>query len=509
MINLGIVIAISEYSGGASNLPACRRDGRAISKILETESRFDEVLFVDGDTRSSIVKPRVIDFFTKHKGKEIGDLVFYFTGHGDFHGDDFYYLLSDFDSKRRKQTSIENSELDDLVRNLSPKLFVKIVDACHSGVSYIKSADEFKDYLKGATGRFTKLYFMFSSQSEQFSYQDEHLSYFTRRLVEAIASHQASSIRYKDVIDFISDSFEGDAAQTPFFVIQADLTETFCEISVSLKNGIAEFLTSPTAGATLSQDHIQPESIVDLIKKDAQLYCTEQEVLDILQTLSGMFQNRQVSNDLEELYTFGIHEVNSHTVRNAVAIGRWFDQNKDDRRRYFVAVIRESREFSRKIQRNLFDVALGIRRSQVGDEDLKTITETREVVTGYKSTVDLPYSYLNLFATPKYPNINPGSCYVVPIVSMTHLRLFWASSLYDHVGWDNSRPIGPLEWATDEVLLRERDKIERLMDQIFLTFVAFVEAPIKANWSPPQEINLQVAPASDTEARSEDSPKLE
>ena len=69
MINLGIIIAVSEYSGVASNLPASRRDGQAISKILETESRFDEVLFIDGDTKSSVVKPQIIEFFTKHKGK--------------------------------------------------------------------------------------------------------------------------------------------------------------------------------------------------------------------------------------------------------------------------------------------------------------------------------------------------------------------------------------------------------------------------------------------------------
>jgi Caspase domain len=131
MTNLGIVVAVSDYSGEANPLPGCARDGEAIANVLRSELRFEDVLVITDDTKSGSVKARLIEFLAKHKGKEIGDLVFYFTGHGDFVGQEFYYLLTDYEQKRRKQTALENSEIDNLVRGLNPELFVKIVDACH------------------------------------------------------------------------------------------------------------------------------------------------------------------------------------------------------------------------------------------------------------------------------------------------------------------------------------------------------------------------------------------
>lgn len=337
MTNIGIVVAVSDYSGDATPLPACGRDGAAIATLLRSDPRFDEVLLISGDTKASVVKPKLIDFLNKFKGKEIGDVVFYFSGHGDFSGDDFYYLLSDFDQKRRKQTSLENSELDSLIRHLSPALFIKIIDACHSGVAYIKSGDDIREYLKSATGKFKNLYFMFSSQAEQSSYQDNNLSYFTKQLIEAIAAHQAPTIRYKEVIDFISDAFEENAVQTPFFVIQADFTEIFCEVSSALKNAIKEFLPQVIlADATIGNETKTP-SITKLIQEDARLYCTKKEALESVALIPKLLREFRISGELSSLFELETTEVSSRTPPNALAIARWFDQSKDDRR-YFVEV---------------------------------------------------------------------------------------------------------------------------------------------------------------------------
>src|ERR1700738_3156993 len=168
MTCLGVVIAVSEYGGDASGLPACRQDGAAIAHVLKSSGLFDEILHIDAETIGSNVKQRLADFAKVHKGKPVDEVFFYFTGHGEFVGDEFYYLLTDYQAKKRNQTSLENSELDGIVRALSPKLFVKIVDACQSVVTYIKTADDFRDYLKAADKKFEKLYFMFSSQTAQF-----------------------------------------------------------------------------------------------------------------------------------------------------------------------------------------------------------------------------------------------------------------------------------------------------------------------------------------------------
>ena len=161
-----------------AKLPACTRDGSAIARVLQTESRFDDVLVIDSETISTSVKHSLISFFKKHEQQEIGDIFFYFSGHGEFTGDEIYYLLSDYNSRRRKQTSLENSELDSLARALKPNVFVKMVDACQSRILYIKSPDEFDEYLrKGVHGGFKNIHFMYSSQGDQSSYQDKDLSF--------------------------------------------------------------------------------------------------------------------------------------------------------------------------------------------------------------------------------------------------------------------------------------------------------------------------------------------
>ena len=483
MINIGIVIAVSDYSGDAAPLPACGKDGEAIAALLKSDPRFDDVLLISGDTKSSVVKPKLIDFLGKFKGKEIGDVVFYFSGHGDFSGDDFYYLLSDFEQKRRKQTSLENSELDNLIRHLSPALFVKIVDACHSGVAYIKSTDDFREYLKGATGKFNKLYFMFSSQSEQFSYQDNNLSYFTKRLIEAIVAHQVPTIRYKEIIDFVSDAFEGDVTQTPFFITQADFTEIFCEVSSTLKKTIESFLPPPSLSASSVANKIKPSSVAELIKEDARLYCTKEEALEAVSLLPKLLREIRISGDLQSLFDLTTDEVSSTEPPNSVSIARWFEQSKDDRR-YFVVVKKETRPITRQVPRHPLSSAITGFMSRRGDDDYVTVTTNSEVVTGYKSTVELPFNYATVFAKPNFPNLNAASCYVAPIVSMTHLRIFWAFVLYENIAWDDRRMIGKIEWTTDEAHLKDTDKIKQIIESIGSNFLSFIEKPIKAKWVP-------------------------
>jgi hypothetical protein len=157
MINLGIVIAISEYTDDAKNLPACTRDGEAVLHVLRASDRFAEILHLEANTTASQVKSQLADFAKSHIGKEIGEIVFYFTGHGEFIGNEFYYLMTDYQSRKRNQTALQNSELDGIIRGLNPNIFVKIVDACHSGINYIKSADEFDEYLKSTDQQFRRL----------------------------------------------------------------------------------------------------------------------------------------------------------------------------------------------------------------------------------------------------------------------------------------------------------------------------------------------------------------
>src|SRR5262249_28074447 len=147
-------------------------------------------------------------------------------------------LLSDYSAARMQATTLTNAELDEMLRSLGADLAVKVIDACYSEQQYVKSTEEFEKAIKATGATYKRCYFMFSSEQTQPSWQDGNLSYFTLEFAKAIQQHPSATIRYKDIIDFVSDSFATNARQKPVFVAQANFTEEFCAVSDSLRKEI-------------------------------------------------------------------------------------------------------------------------------------------------------------------------------------------------------------------------------------------------------------------------------
>jgi hypothetical protein len=108
-MKLGVVIAVSRYAGsGLSDLPGCVQDANLIHTILAAQDEYKEILLLTSNTNSADVKQRLIDFVNKYKGDAISEFVFYYTGHGVFQNNEYYYLFSDYQKTRLRQTTLEN-----------------------------------------------------------------------------------------------------------------------------------------------------------------------------------------------------------------------------------------------------------------------------------------------------------------------------------------------------------------------------------------------------------------
>lgn len=479
-MNLGIVIAVSDYGSLGNNLPGCETDGKAISTILKTDSKFEDVLFISKTTSSGEVKPLLIDFINRHKDEEIDDVVFYFTGHGDFSGDEFYFLLSDYDRKRKKQTSLENSELDNLLRALKPNNAVKIVDACHAGTPYIKDPDSFDTYLKGTQGEFSKCYFMFSSQADQYSYQDSHLSYFTKSVVESIYNHPSDAIRYKDIIDHVSDSFSDNQSQTPFFIVQADFTESFCTVSDTLKSSISNFLSENTQ--KLEDHKHENQTIVELIQNDASKYCSEDEAISGLEKIIEMIKQAPLIGEVNDIYQTSYFEESDYSdIPSPAAIGKWIDTKEHE---YFAEAKKQNVQVPKRVPKNPLDISILTASRILGDIDddddrFKTVIKTESRITGFQSTVDLPLTFLKIVAEPKFPNVKAAVAYVVPIISKTSLQFFISFEFYEEQGWDERKSSGRIKWTTKSLQLKETESFGELANYIMNEYSEFLLLPLK------------------------------
>ncbi|MGU5659746.1 caspase family protein [Aeromonas veronii] len=464
---------------------SCTTDGEIFSSILKLDSKFDDVLVLTQTTSSGEVKSQLIEFINKHKAHEVDDLVFYFSGHGDFNENEFFFLLSDFDPKRRKQTTLENSELDNFLRALSPTNTIKIVDACHSGKVYIKDSDVFGRYLDNTKGQFKNCYFLFSSQTGQYSYQDHKLSFFTRSIIESIHNHSTNVIRYKDIIDFVSDQFSNNSEQTPFFIVQADFTEAFCTISRNLREYLQEMLHPSDSEGKNEEKEQRKLSLVELVARDAARYCNAEQAMNYLANFIANISNCQFTGELKDLYSINAkidREISS--VQSASSIGKWLleKEHKYFAKPIFRVVKREKRVL--KTPRSTF--LEGIRNKAniynpldvlTNDSAYELVEVDEKIVSGFEQQIEMPASQLSIYAEPKFPNISPAVAFIVPIISKTHLRIFYAFVFFDEKGWSDRLITQPIKWITLETELINLKNMT-LPNELIKKFSDFLIEPI-------------------------------
>jgi uncharacterized caspase-like protein len=180
-LKLAIVGGISDYTI-QPKLAACKNDAATLRSFLSDTKAYSDICFLEPATTGMSAKKSISDFIEKHRGNPVKELLFYFSGHGDRADDDFFYALSDYKTDRREVTGLRNTELDALIRNLSPELTVKIVDACYSGSTYIKAEDDLAPIVQKSAkeNKLNKLYFLHSSAADQTSIAGPQFSWFPK-----------------------------------------------------------------------------------------------------------------------------------------------------------------------------------------------------------------------------------------------------------------------------------------------------------------------------------------
>lgn len=487
MARLGVVIGVSENLPPLISLTACQNDGAAMAAVLKETGRFDDILTLIGstDTASINVKSRLTNFIEKYKNSAVEELVFYFSGHGDFAGDEFYHILSDYQPGARNRTSLANSELDGMMRGLAPALFVKIVDACHSGTSYIKNGEGLNDYLKAAGSGFKDVYFLYSSQTNEMSWTAGRLSAFTTSILTAIGRQNSGSIRYRDIMSAVSDDFEASGNQTPQFVTQADFTQTFCEASAAMQALVNSHLPKPIAAPAPAPAPVpsgKNTSLVARIKQTEENFCTREQAAAAVERLRESFAKAVLPDELAEIFKWQ-ETTSEELVGDAVAVGEWLSKHAD--RSFFAIPTYRTETYKRRVPKDPFSFRTLTWR--LTDEETKLVDTTRQVVSGYKKTTTMPsFEKIILRLEPKFKSVTPQECYVLPLVSTTDMRLFWAFRQFHRSDWDTVVPVsGNLQWDTAETPLKDEVSIESLARQITSDFTAVAEKALASRWAEP------------------------
>jgi hypothetical protein len=474
--NLAIIIAVSNYPNPVHNLPGCLTDAHWMAKLLSATNKYNEILCLDKDTKSNELKEELISFIEKYKTQKVDEVFFYYTGHGDFHDNEFYCLLSDFSASKRKQTSLSNSEVDNFLRLLGADLTVKIVDACHSGVAYIKDNNAIEKRLNESKQEFKKCYFMFSCFIDQSSYQ-RTFSEFTQSFINSVIRSDSNKTRYSHLMDYIADEFQKNSLQTPFFITQADHTETFCSLDASTKEELLKELESFSKSSDLDEE--KSSRLEDFVKRDAEYYCNEEELLKALEEIQDFFINYTFSSDLTSLYKVTPEFLNSYNglsniyeSRSITSIGNWLKENENN---YF-AEISYRRERITPFSAN--EKLLGT----VGRLPSDPKIEYKSVVSGFDLTVVVPFKQILIQANPKYHNTDLHKCYIVFIFSKVDIKFFYFFSSFKSKNWDNYTPGISSEWQIVDSKIKDSTKLKESISDILKQFELSILEPIRARY---------------------------
>lgn len=222
MANIAIVIGNTDYQT-LSRLQCCGEDVLAMKELLEATGRFENIeLILNSD--SSQLKERLRAVVDGHES--IGEIFFYFTGHGFQREAEFFFCATDFNAKRPNETGLSISELHVLLRTPEADLVVKVIDACNSGALLIKSDGSFLPVNKQG---FKNLIQISSCLDSQNSLSGNPLSVFTENFRAASLRKTEGIVYYTDIIDALRDDFLDNNDQTPHFVSQGTGREQFVE----------------------------------------------------------------------------------------------------------------------------------------------------------------------------------------------------------------------------------------------------------------------------------------
>lgn len=338
-MKLAILIGNSDYEN-LKKLDSCINDLNVMELIINASKKFDEILKFENYNSSELKEKLSKNVSSLKDSPVINELFFYYTGHGTYKNSQFYYLPIDYSENHHKSTSLSNEELDQWLKEIKPEIVTKVVDACNSGINYIKSIDDetseenLFEYLDKSSLSFNKCYFMFSSLIDQNSYIKDKISEFTKAFVESISNHNSSTIRYKDIIDYISDYFDKDNKQTPFFVTQSDFTEKFIDELGNVQKSLNSYLANDSSNlnnSNMEGDGYNNEKLLELIKNDNKRYIDKEKALNYISKILNNFMDITCESNLSDIFELKTKIIKyAHNIDNLKNIASSLIDNKEE-----------------------------------------------------------------------------------------------------------------------------------------------------------------------------------
>ncbi len=442
---IAIVITVSEYDK-LSALPGCRNDGVAMQRLLEATGEYDAV-YKNETFGSGDIKDLLRGIHTANANSNIDEIFFYFSGHGTVLDADFFYCAKDFDENSPSSTGVQNGEIDTIFRDLAPKTFVKVIDACHSGFKLIKEGISLEKALQQKT-EFSDYICFCSSMEDQSSFASSEISFFTKEFIIGATKTKTEKVLYIDLQNYLIDAFRNDPKQHPYFITQWSGTQVFCD-QANLVSGIDKTIFEEIQQKVrLPTPAKSSMAILDAVQAREGIFVTLDEAKDSAEKFSLQIETIRLNEELSMLYEFSVKREEPY---------------KEVPRMGELARLLAGQQVS--------NLMVEIKYIQVEDEDIypplnpflgkqKRYRSEASSITP-KAEISLPW--FNLEAIPKYRSIPVVGMAIVLIPSRTRCRIFSSIVEYRRASWDNFAPRqNSVKWEGSDYAWKELGELPQL-----------------------------------------------
>lgn len=458
--------------------------------IFERLEKFEDICVIDNSPKAFEAKKKLTDFINKYKGEKVEELVFYYTGHGARYDNDFFYIFSDFKEDKKEVTGLRNTELDGLIRNLSPDLTVKIVDACYSGTNYVKSDTdvEIQPFLEKSAeeNNLKNLYFFHSSSSEETSFASPLHSYFTYSFCKSLTENEGT-IRYRDIMAFVADDMASQNLPKPTFIVQANNTEYFGKIDLKFIKYTKEVLQlsdEPEDTASHPIDIIQTENyLLDLVEsKSIEEYCSYDEASSNIEQLRNKLKAEFQPTDIKTIFDIEQAEIDfTSQIPNVVEIGQWLEKKGANsffaepsfkilkfHKEEYVEIPKKPNTSTGTLSSRFGLASLRLGSESIIDKDykLEKVEKRKRVVDGFKYTADSPFKAIKLQFIPKRSAAQNYCFTMVILFSMKSLAVFSAKECLQYRDWQSVTESECANWKVKLLMLKDMESIMKYVETL-------------------------------------------
>ena len=203
--------------------------------------------------------------------------------------------------------------------------------------------------------------------------------------------------------------------------------------------------------------------LTSVIKSDAKSYLTGEEVDDLLEEIKEKTENHEFSEGFTSLYDMEYTFDELPVLPKENVIGKWFEENDHE---YFVELDKEEIPYTDRVP--ILD-----------DDGNKTnrynvVTKYKKVINAIFPSVDLPYSYIEIIAKPKYPNISCYKCLIPFLFSKTEMRFFYCFAAYKDLNWNEREMIKDIKWITSVAKFEDMENVFEQISNIQNKFCEFI-----------------------------------